>query len=505
MPKYYSISVLLVFLISCSEEQKQPQKFPASKRPNFEEPTNTVGLVLNPEVEKYVKRLDSLFTKTPYYTSLHGQLAFYVCNGQWKDPENDKFDNDNIRMGIVNQEGDTLLALDYDKIYNPDGTAKGFIEIERKGKRGLYNYSTRNIFKPEYDVIFPSSQDEIIAFGKKGDDYYAIRDSVAELYTEEIPTYSTLGEKWNFDINAKNINYLHDSYNEYIPEGGPLTGEGVVFTPSYLLQLSFLPEIIEEIEIGKNAEFALTETKGKIIKTTSLTEKIFILFTSFYEEGIDSRGWQINQSNVVTVDSKNNVLQSKIFLGDPEWSTNFFPCDNRSGFNYLEQERMLEVYTVRNVEKEYNLYDFMTCFEYYKINENGEIEKLQSTRFYDFTKYVILNDNHFKGCFTKHIGRIATIEGDEANMWLSNHLTIEDLDLMRNEIYADYGLKFKTTKWQQYFSKQPWYKPSYDNVDHLLTETDKKNLEFILSIREKMIGQESKMTNKRAVMYAPAG
>jgi hypothetical protein len=279
----------------------------------------------------------------------------------------------------------------------------------------------------------------------------------------------------------------------------------VVFTPSYLLQLNFLPEIIEEIDAGNNAEFALTETRGKIEKTIPFSEKMYILFTSFYEEGIDARGWQINQNNVITVDSRNNVLQSKVFLGDPDWSTNFIPCENRSGFNYLEQEKILEVYTVREVTKDYETYDFMTVFEYHKINENGEIEKLQSPRFFDFTKFIQLNETHLRGCFSKRMNEMMTIEGEEVNMWLSDHLTIEDLDLMRNEIFAEYGLKFKTAKWQQYFAKQPWYKPSYDNVDHLLTEIDKKNLEVILSIREKMVGNESKIINKRGMIYAVAG
>ncbi|MBC7451691.1 MAG: YARHG domain-containing protein, partial [Cytophagales bacterium] len=48
---------------------------------------------------------------------------------------------------------------------------------------------------------------------------------------------------------------------------------------------------------------------------------------------------------------------------------------------------------------------------------------------------------------------------------MSDHVTINDLDLMRNEIYAEYGLIFTSPKWQEYFSTKEWYKPLYTNVD----------------------------------------
>lgn len=91
------------------------------------------------------------------------------------------------------------------------------------------------------------------------------------------------------------------------------------------------------------------------------------------------------------------------------------------------------------------------------------------------------------------------------NLWVSEHLTIEDLDLMRNEIYAEYGLKFKTEKWHQYFSKQGWYKGEYENVDRFLSETDKKNIQLILSVKEKMTGKENSITKKKLIMYAAPG
>jgi hypothetical protein len=55
-----------------------------------------------------------------------------------------------------------------------------------------------------------------------------------------------------------------------------------------------------------------------------------------------------------------------------------------------------------------------------------------------------------------------------------------ELEIMRNEIFAAHGYKFKTPKWLTYFQQTIWYKPQFENVDHLLTEIEKKNIDKII-------------------------
>jgi hypothetical protein len=52
-----------------------------------------------------------------------------------------------------------------------------------------------------------------------------------------------------------------------------------------------------------------------------------------------------------------------------------------------------------------------------------------------------------------------------------------ELRILRNEIYARHGRKFKSTDLQQYFLKQSWYRPLYDEVS--LTDIEQRNVEFI--------------------------
>lgn len=58
---------------------------------------------------------------------------------------------------------------------------------------------------------------------------------------------------------------------------------------------------------------------------------------------------------------------------------------------------------------------------------------------------------------------------------------VRDLQLMINEIYADYGKIFSSQKLNYYFQKQSWYLPQSENVDHLLSDVEQLNLEKIQS------------------------
>ena len=57
-----------------------------------------------------------------------------------------------------------------------------------------------------------------------------------------------------------------------------------------------------------------------------------------------------------------------------------------------------------------------------------------------------------------------------------------DLDSMRNEIFATHGYIFKSEKWKDYFGKQSWYTPLHDDVSDKLTLIEKINIENILKV-----------------------
>lgn len=59
------------------------------------------------------------------------------------------------------------------------------------------------------------------------------------------------------------------------------------------------------------------------------------------------------------------------------------------------------------------------------------------------------------------------------------NLSRADLQLMRNEIFARHGLIFRTDAMRGHFTRQPWYRPTRDNVDALLTPIERANVGLI--------------------------
>jgi YARHG domain len=59
------------------------------------------------------------------------------------------------------------------------------------------------------------------------------------------------------------------------------------------------------------------------------------------------------------------------------------------------------------------------------------------------------------------------------------NLRKEELQMMRNEIFARHGYCFKKKDMRQYFERLDWYVPDNVDVKELLTEIEKKNIRLI--------------------------
>ncbi|MEQ8926437.1 MAG: YARHG domain-containing protein [Fulvivirga sp.] len=63
--------------------------------------------------------------------------------------------------------------------------------------------------------------------------------------------------------------------------------------------------------------------------------------------------------------------------------------------------------------------------------------------------------------------------------------SIDELRIIRNEIFARKGYIFNSEDLQKHFSAFDWYQPQYENVDSLLTDLDKKNIQTILELENR--------------------
>jgi len=79
-------------------------------------------------------------------------------------------------------------------------------------------------------------------------------------------------------------------------------------------------------------------------------------------------------------------------------------------------------------------------------------------------------------------------------------LSLHELRLLRNEIYARHGRIFKTVWLEQYFSGQPWYDPKEDFKDEEISGTDKTNIETIVRYENKLHDSISNKPITRALL-----
>jgi len=81
-----------------------------------------------------------------------------------------------------------------------------------------------------------------------------------------------------------------------------------------------------------------------------------------------------------------------------------------------------------------------------------------------------------------------------------NGLSLHELRLLRNEIYARHGRMFRAEWLQQYFFFQPWYNPDENFKDEDLSGNDKVNVETIVKYENKIHEELSTKPVTRALL-----
>jgi len=126
-------------------------------------------------------------------------------------------------------------------------------------------------------------------------------------------------------------------------------------------------------------------------------------------------------------------------------------------------------------------------YYHYLALQGNKLVELKNNRTFGFTRYVKMDDSYLEGCYTMSEGVSGDSRGEEKAI---DHITPEILQLMKNEIFADYRYKFKDEKWQATFDMMDSYNvytkgstpdrlPPNQNVDDSLTVIDKYNINWI--------------------------
>ena len=402
----------------------------------------------------------------------------------------------NRDFGLVDKDGKVVLKNVYQRIGNPGAIASGYMELKRDGKYGLYDYINNILTEPQFDVIFPTGFVSYAAIGRKIDTFYKIYadGSIKEVTNEkEIPSYHRLGDKRNFDIQDKrtalftlipeedNTDYEYGSY-------------GVIFPPSYQVQLGILPEIIDFIKLEGN-EFGIITAKSKNTDRRSNAKRES--FIELLEQEIEEvRSDEIQRSYQLVSVGKNTRIEDSRRIADYYYS-GFF-CDQE------KQDAAVKVsYLNDSRRRNFLTYNEGTCYSYYSITASGKIKTLFEKSIFPMASVVQLNEHYFKGAFYSQPED--SEDEEDRNTALTRFLSAADLQYMRNEIYARHGYIFGDKKWKELFMPFDWYKPVHTNVDKFLTPVEKSNLKIIREWEDRLQQNEDKYLQKEMVNCGYAG
>lgn len=111
--------------------------------------------------------------------------------------------------------------------------------------------------------------------------------------------------------------------------------------------------------------------------------------------------------------------------------------------------------------------------------KNKEIEELKSKDKAPVTQQE--NSGNKSNYYAQGFGKYPTASSRILTYDDVAYLNKDELNIMRNEIFARHGFIFKTEKMIEYFIKQSWYRPMYSDVNASLTTIEQKNIQFIKS------------------------
>ena len=61
-----------------------------------------------------------------------------------------------------------------------------------------------------------------------------------------------------------------------------------------------------------------------------------------------------------------------------------------------------------------------------------------------------------------------------------DEFTTRELNILKNEIFADYQFRFPSERWREYFKQKAWYEPRYDNVTDSLNIIERFNIKRVI-------------------------
>lgn len=412
--------------------------------------------------------LQQQYDSVIWYATYEGKNYFYVVNGRWVNYfENDNTIRKNLNtgytMGLVDEDGAVIVPVEYELIGTIGFDKPGVVEVKKNGMAGYYDIAERKqLINAAYDMIIPVNTLQANAF-VRADSVYGWFDKAYEYHAG----FTSETEKaWinGFGFLPKELSLKSDQQSLCEIPGETYAGYGIVMPLSCYVKTGLFNEIVAGISttaIPMRGWTDYVETKGTVFQ--QVTEGISALMTTITQRYLDGREEFYTSNRLVFMSPSHDTLAVS------NLSTESVIHLKRVGESLIEIKAKPLLGFDSEMDDTFEEYDIPE-YTYFSL-ENGVIEK-KSRRWFGFTQFVKIDSNYLMGEF--HHYDLET-DAEEQRTFLS----LSTLQVMRNEILADYGYRFKDSVDIARFKNSAQNIDSIDEFRDQLTEVDRHNLEFL--------------------------
>lgn len=272
------------------------------------------------------------------------------------------------------------------------------------------------------------------------------------------------------------------------------------FKTNTIKQAQLQPLTIWELKLMRGLVFG---RHGRVFKDTDI--KTFLQEQPWYQPSAEFNNSMLNDTerrNLDLIRIAEASKHEKIQPGDMRyWRDRAIPArklGQHSGAEWRVLQAEIEAIHGKRFDDDPWLQQYFNERYWYQSNDKYDPKKLTAI---ERKNLALLSTAQ------KKMRKVALLPGDMElfeNKAITDQmlqgLSLHELRLLRNEVYARHGRMFRAEWLQQYFYAQPWYTPNEEFKDESLSGTDKLNVETIVRFENRIHQELSTKPITRALL-----
>ena len=261
------------------------------------------------------------------------------------------------------------------------------------------------------------------------------------------------------------------------------------FSKSTMKQAQVQRLAIEDLKVLRGLVFG---RHGRVFKDYDI--KTYLEAQSWYKPNPDFKNSQLNDTERRNLDliriaeaSKHPTIQPGDMRYWRDRAITAKKLGTHSGAEWKVLIAEVEAIHGKRFDDEPWLQQYFDERYWYSANANYDAKKLTAIERQNIT--TLSNAQKKQRNVALLPGDMGLFENKAISEAMLKGLSLHELRLLRNEVYARHGRIFKAVWLQQYFDTQPWYNADENFKDESLSGNDKMNVDTIVAL-EKRIHEE---------------